>query len=312
MILLEPGNRILAETVAAQINLPEGANRTPLDVRLCDLDDVSYHIVVEKKDMTHMTVSMYLPCYEDIKDKGGLKAVNDNFAGFIAPEAAPNNSLTLDIKFADVPTDQKAKDTLVTKISQIKPLVVGGLFRNYFDALGAGTVPDVFKFQIRGDTTAYICPGKDRVVVIYSMEFTAKVDMVLAKIAMNEFVDVRKKSTFQFAPPVTFTTNPPAELISKFGVAEDASGGLGYISFAILPNHLTPTKIDKVVNVLQSYRNYLQYHIKCSKSYFASRMRLRTAELLKVLNRARVAQDEGGRKKVYKTATGKTFTRRDA
>jgi len=311
MILLEPGNRILAETVAAQINLPEGASRTPLDVRLCDLDDVSYHVVVEKKDMTQMMVSMYLPCYDDIKSKGGEKALNDTFGALVSSDVQPGNSVTILIKFADLPADQKEKDALVKNISQIKPIVTGGLFRYYFDALTANEVPDVFKFQLRGDTTAYIVPGKDRVIVIYSMEFTAKVDKVLAKIAMNEFVDVRKKSGYQFAPPVTFTENPPQELVSKFGVAPDASGGLGFISFAILPSHITAKKVEKVANVLSSYRNYIQYHLKCSKSYFASRMRLRTVSLLKVLNRARVTQEEGGRKKVYKTATGKTFTRKE-
>jgi actin related protein 2/3 complex subunit 2 len=310
MILLEPGNRILAETVAAQINFPVDGSRTPLDVRLCDLDDVSYHVVVEKKDMTQMMVSMYLPCYDDIKDKGGEKSLNDTYGALVSADVQPNNSITLLIKFADLPADQKDKDALIKKISEIKPIVMGGLFRHYFDALKANTVPDVFKFQLRGDTTAYIVPGKDRVIVIYSMEFNAQVDKVLAKIAMNEFVDVRKKSGFQFAPPVTFTTNPPEELVSKFGMSADASGGLGFISFAILPNHITPTKVEKVVNVLGSYRNYIQYHLKCSKSYFASRMRLRTREMLKVLNRARVTQEEGGKKKVYKTATGKTFTRK--
>lgn len=35
------------------------------------------------------------------------------------------------------------------------------------------------------------------------------------------------------------------------------------------------------------FRDYLHYHIKCSKVYVHSRMRAKAGELLKVLNRAR-------------------------
>ncbi len=39
--------------------------------------------------------------------------------------------------------------------------------------------------------------------------------------------------------------------------------------------------------VLHHFRNYLHYHIKCSKAYIHSRMRAKTAAFLKVLNRAK-------------------------
>ena len=44
---------------------------------------------------------------------------------------------------------------------------------------------------------------------------------------------------------------------------------------------------DKTVNLIHTFRDYLHYHIKCSKAYLHSRMRVRTSALLKVLNRAR-------------------------
>lgn len=49
---------------------------------------------------------------------------------------------------------------------------------------------------------------------------------------------------------------------------------------------------------MQLFRDYLHYHIKCSKAYMHSRMRTRVAEFLKVLNRAKpdVAAGEGARK----------------
>lgn len=53
------------------------------------------------------------------------------------------------------------------------------------------------------------------------------------------------------------------------------------------------------------FRDYLHYHIKCSKAYIHSRLRRRVAEFLKVLNRAKPEVEE----KERKTATGRSFVR---
>ena len=58
MILLKPGNRILEETFRSQIMAEEGATREGTDVRLCDFDDVSYRITVEKDDLDTIKFSM--------------------------------------------------------------------------------------------------------------------------------------------------------------------------------------------------------------------------------------------------------------
>jgi len=83
MILLEPGNRILTETVSAQIlgsgDAKADAKREPIDVRLCDFDDVSYRVVIDAKAKNLLTVSMALPAYGEIKDYGGADAVTKTF-----------------------------------------------------------------------------------------------------------------------------------------------------------------------------------------------------------------------------------------
>jgi len=99
---------------------------------------------------------------------------------------------------------------------------------------------------------------------------------------------------------------PPSEL-KAFGI-KDPTGNLGFFSLAILKDHVTKDEVQsKVVEALQSFRTYLQYHIKCSKSYFHSRMRAKAKDLLKVLNRAKQPDPEATGTK--KTISGKTFTR---
>ena len=67
-------------------------------------------------------------------------------------------------------------------------------------------------------------------------------------------------------------------------------------------------KRTNTIRTLSLFRNYVQYHIACAKSYFHSRMRHRVRELLKVLERAKAVKKDS--KKEKKTASGKTWKRR--
>jgi len=188
----------------------------------------------------------------------------------------------------------------------MKSTALGGVFRHFYSKLSKGEAPDKpFKFNLRGDTTIYFVPDKDRVVTVFGLDFKEKVDRAVAKVFMQEFVDSRK--TIGFAPPIAWGVTPPSEL-KAFGITEPVPNILGFISFAILKEHVAKDEtLTRVIDVLQGFRNYLQYHIKCSKSFFHSRMRGRCRELLKVLNRAKQIDPDG--EKTKKTITGRTFTR---
>lgn len=295
MILLEPGNRILEECVASQI-CPEEKN-TEIKVNLCDFDDVSYKITVDKDNMNLMRLSMGLPCFRQIDEFGG-KAALAQYYGPYAAESEVGYNITLEVKL----DEKKGDRDLVKSLSLIKSRVTGGVFDYFFDALAKGTPrTEKFKFDLRSDTTIYFVPRSDRVTVIFQLDFTEKVDQVIAKVFLNEFVASRKN--IGRAPPTSFGANPPSEL-SEWGITEN-QGCLGYMSFAILPSHLEKGKKDTVIAVLQSFRTFLQYHIKCSKSHFHSKMRHRVRELLKVKNRAHVEIEN----KEKKTVGGKTFKR---
>lgn len=89
---------------------------------------------------------------------------------------------------------------------------------------------------------------------------------------------------------------------------------IGYLSFAVLHNHVDQGRLQPISNVLTYFRNYLQYHIKSSKTYFHSRMRARVANTLKLLNRAKqennnINTTDSDIKHNKKTITGRTFNR---
>merc|ERR1712152_23563 len=67
--------------------------------------------------------------------------------------------------------------------------------------------------------------------------------------------------------------------------------GVGYITFVLFPRHTAAQTRDNTIDLIHLFRDYLHYHLKCSKAYIHSRMRAKTSEFLKVLNRAKIEEE---------------------
>nr|CAH8820737.1 unnamed protein product [Trichobilharzia regenti] len=99
----------------------------------------------------------------------------------------------------------------------------------------------------------------------------------------NELTEVRRR--FDRAPQVLYSqSTPPTELI---GTNAAVGENVAYITFVLFPRHLTPQATPRTINLMHTIRNYLHYHIKCSKGYIHRRMRAKSLEFIKILNRAR-------------------------
>ncbi|ELU37440.1 arp2/3 complex 34 kDa subunit [Rhizoctonia solani AG-1 IA] len=103
----------------------------------------------------------------------------------------------------------------------------------------------------------------------------------------QEFVDARRQPSIQTAPQVLYSNRePPLEIRGVQGL--NVSDDVGYVTFVIFPRHFSnPVVAANTISHIQLFRDYLHYHIKCSKAYMHSRMRHRVTEFLKVLNRAK-------------------------
>ena len=266
---------------------------------------MSYRVLLDSADLNTMRVSIQLPCFHAIKDNGAQTAAEKLYPGLVVTPD-PQYDVTIAVPLNPLP-DTVQPGELITRLSLLKSTLVGGVFDAYFSGLLSSTpLTSSFTFNLRSDTALYFIPKADRVTVVFSLSFQEETDRAIARIFMQEFVEVKRR--LGAAPPCTFSNNAPLEL-KEFGSAASASGSagfIGYISFAVLKNHLEGGKKDKVVAVLQSFRSYLQYHIKCSKSYFHARMRARVVSLLKVLSRAKQDRIEDKEKK---TMSGRTFIR---
>ena len=128
---------------------------------------------------------------------------------------------------------------------------------------------------------------------------------MLSKIFLQEFSEARR--AVRGAPAVRFAEREPPLELQQLGV-QGGEGNVSYVSFVLFDHHMNERNAAKVISTIQTFRNYLHFHLKCSKAYMHSRMRKRVEALLQVLNRARPDPPEG---KAKKTIAGKTFTRSD-
>ncbi|CAG2211363.1 actin-related protein 2/3 complex subunit 2-like [Mytilus edulis] len=296
MILLEFHNRIVEETLNLRFkNAKEGNKPESIDVTVADFDGVLFHISNPENDKTKIIVSISLKFYKDLEEHGAEDLIKREYGDFMTT-TEDGYSVSLLYNLETIPDDF---EEIVKKAALLKRNCFASVFEKYFEFQEKGvTGTKRAVIQYRDDETMYVEAQKDRVTVIFSTVFKDDDDIVIGKLFMQEFKEGRRN--YQQAPQVLFShKEPPMELKGT-----DARGGdnVGYITFVLFPRHTGAAVRDNTINLIHTLRDYLHYHIKCSKAYIHSRMRAKCSDFLKVLNRARPDQQ-----KEKKTITGKTF-----
>ncbi|KAI6649327.1 hypothetical protein LOD99_11693 [Oopsacas minuta] len=182
---------------------------------------------------------------------------------------------------------------LARKAALLKRNCFASIFNKYFECQRSGDLNQQRAVvPYRDNETMYVSADKDRVTAIFSTTFQDEDDIILSKIFMQAFTEGRK---VHGAPSVLFThREPPLELQ---GTKVATGDHIAYITFVLFPRHFEFKVRDHTINMIHTFRNYLHYHIKCSKAYLHSRMRARTTEFLKVMNRAKPEPPKKAEKK---------------
>jgi actin related protein 2/3 complex subunit 2 len=155
---------------------------------------------------------------------------------------------------------------------------------------------EMMQIDYRPTESFWVRTNGDRVQVIFSIKFSDPDDAVFGRVYLSEF-----GKNLSGAPAVDVKhREPPRELANMRNANAD-----GYVTFMLENRHYSPRQLDKTLNMLVQFRDYLHYHLKCSKAYLHIRMRTRVDLLLQVLNRAKQELP-----KEKKTASGRTFTRK--
>lgn len=301
MILLEIQNRIIEDTLTGKCkrNL-EGKKPESIDVKIADFDGVLYHISNVDGDKNKIRVSIALKFYRELQQHGADEILKRKYGQLITdPEEGYDATILLDLN--TVPDNWKE---LVKEASLLKRNCFASVFEKYFEFQEKGEEGHKRAvIHYRDDETLYVEAKADRVTAVFSTVFKDEDDVVIGKVFMQEFKEGRRAS--KTAPQVLYSHHePPLELQNT-----DAKVGnnIGYITFVLFPRHTNQSVRDNTINLIHIFRDYLHYHIKCSKAYFHSRMRAKTSDFLKVLNRAKPEPKNVEKK----TISGRTFVARN-
>jgi len=301
MLLLEYFNRIVLETLQARLEKdPNGEKKEALDVVLADFDGVKMHLSNQNPEVRNIvTLSISWRCVGLLLKNGGTEDMKAVYGSMI--QASPENGYDLSIQF-DVDNLPGNKDKFPEAASLFKRHLLAAPFKKAFAAVEKGQAFPLLSIVYREDEAIYIKGEPERVTVVFSIMFRDADDQVFAKIFLQEFADARRNMSN--APAVSFSSKEaPGEIKGVAGVKEGE--GHGFVTFVLFANHIK--NADKSINTIQTFRDYLHYHIKCSKAYLHNRMRTKVEAFLQVLNRAKPT-DLAPKEK--KTAAGKTFTRK--
>lgn len=303
MILLEVHNRVVEDVLRVKwVEIDSNQKLELVDVTVADFDGVLFHLSSYEGDKTKIRISIMLKFFRDLKEHGAEDLLNRVYGKLLMPAAEDGFSVSLLIDLNAIPEEDRPQ--LIKNVGLLKRNCFASVFEKYFQFQERGEAGHRRAvIHYRDEETMYIEAKSDRVTVIFSTVFKDETDIIIGKVFMQEFKEGRKAS--HTSPQVIFShRDPPMELRDT-----DAKTGdnIGYITFVLFPRHTNQEVRDNTINLIHIFRDYLHYHIKCSKAYIHSRMRAKTADFLKVLNRARPERRNGEKK----TITGRTFVRQN-
>lgn len=299
MILLEFNNRILFELIENSFNSDK---RDLLDVTFADFDGVSFHVSSNNEQRNLVTISLAWQAARQLLSLGAGQDLQRIYGPMLLPQPEAGYDVSLRVDLDSPPEDPK---NLPLKISNFKRHIFAAPFKAVFGNIVKKTpTNEIVAIDYRASESIYIKPEGDSCTVIFSIAFLEDADAVFAKVFLQEFADARK--SMKSVPSVKFTyRQAPLELEGYPGLRNVESNG--FVSFALFDQHLSEKNVYKTINLLETFRDYLHYHIKCSKAYMHNRMRTRVANWLQVLNRAR---PDPIAEKAKKVASGRTFVRK--
>jgi len=295
MILLELANKAIFDALAEQLTLEKPGI---LEFKCSDFDGAMFHVWTSHESENDINISVSYGAAADILSRGGHSRLEKIYGQHLV--AAENGyDVTLQYSWPEIAQN---RDRVLTDISMLKAWISASpLLTAMESAESGGKLDGLVDVPLRDSTERMwiVQDSSDRITVLFSIYFRDPDDMVFAKVFLQEF-----KKSVQGAPSCDFNFQPPGELRQAKDLPRGAQ--IGYVTFVIFDRHFKGPKKDNAAFTLTTFRNYLHYHIKCSKSHMHTRMRNRTENLLKIINRAK--QEPVDQEK--KTATGRTFTRK--
>jgi len=274
----------------------------PLEAVIAEFDGVTFHLSTPDANARNiLLISISTKCFGQLTPHGANEKLKEYYGSYVT-DTETGYDATLKIDTAKAPNN---KEEVARNIARLKRNVMSAPFYKVFNDVEAKKAPGpLISINYRDDEAVYIKQESDRVMVIYNVAFKDASDVILSKMFLQEYQDARR--TLNNCPAVNFSPKePPLELKGEKNLR--VGENQGFVTFVLFAPHITGKKKDVTIDNIQTFRNYLHYHMKCSKAYLHMRMRERVRTFLQVLNRAKSAPENAEKK----TISGRTFRRAD-
>ena len=277
MMLLDSENAVIKETIS-NVNSESKALKL-IDTTFSEFSGCEgwFHYC---PDSEALRLSLRLPAWRAVQERSDVMAAFKKH--YTQPQllakAEDDWNVSVEVPLTELPK----KESLFT---QLRSAILAAPLEAAIEAQKQGTSasfkPVTVNLTSDGrEAFTVTCQG-EQVVFLLSTAFPDQTDIVLARVFLQELFDVRKEGKLGDAPAVLFGREPPTDLAH---LLPKRSGDLNYLSIVLFPRHFDAEAVRKV---LPSLRDYLHYHLKCCKAYLHGRMRAKTADFLKHLNRAK-------------------------
>ena len=285
MILLNSDSSIISETLKLNQSSPI-TRLDKVDISFEDHSGGQFHLYATKNvsGQKEIKLSAKFPAWKEIsKEKDLMEIVEKEFEGFYCKTADEGFDVTISCKIDELSNEK------IEKFSQLKQKIISSPLARVFKEFKTDNREIIKPFTISfGNKDFYsVVPGenKDQIIILFGMNFVDQTDTILAKVFLQEFYDTRN-NRMEDAPVVLYGKEPPKEL-SNLSKSSDNSS-LNYLTLVLFPRHYaTPQAQDHLLKTVPFLSDYIHYHLKCSKAYLHQRMRAKTGDFLKVLNRAK-------------------------
>lgn len=292
MILLKSDSAVIHESLK-QKSSPEQKEKSfkYLDIHFSDHAQAAFHLV-HQHEKESLRLSLAMPAWRDVKKHANgaamTKYVQQPFeeAGFAWNEgtsAEDGYDVSVACSSASLTDDQ------ISLMASLRQRILAAPMLGFINSQKSGNNAANFAVQISlgAKETFAIASVTDHIVVIFATVFSDPTDVVLAKVFLQELHDMRKQQAgLQDAPTVVLGKEPPSDVAHLLPKRKDDD--LNYISFVLFPRHYaSDEQAERLCALIPTYRDYLHYHLKCTKAYLHGRMRAKTTDFLKILNRAK-------------------------
>ncbi|CBK24533.2 uncharacterized protein [Blastocystis hominis] len=226
---------------------------------------------IKQKDVEHAEIMVNCSCWDDIKDCDVEAYVKKNLGDVIRPCTKLHVNLYLEVPKAEY---EKEGDSYLKKVASVHEYILAAPFYKYLKALQDGSLsslyPKILSFYLH--EPIYIIPKSTSVSIVFSINETDDTDRSLMQVFLLEFSEAKR--TVVGSPSVTFSRDEPNDI---HGMVKEKPS-VGFLSFAFNEENVAGNRAEKAAALLSSFRFYLDYHVKSSKTFLHGRMRNRAEQ----------------------------------